>query len=85
MVAWQERFEWMIAIYVLCSVEMWYLFYPFIATLTIRAVTCHHLTVLKIKLMSDGMIVRCLLATFHCVIVVAVDFNYMCPIQQSFV
>ena len=72
----------MMDIYVLCSVEMRYLFYPFIATLTIRAGTCHHLMVSKIKLMSDTMVVRCLLETFCCVIVVVVvvDFNCMCPI-----
>ena len=70
-------------IYGLGSMERQYLFDPFIATLTIRAVTCHHLKVSRIKLMNDVMVVRCLLATFCCVIVVV--FNHMSRIQESFV
>ena len=74
----------MIVTYGLWSVEMRDLYYLFVAALTIRVVTCHHVTFSRINMMSDVMIMRCLLATLRVVIVVVVVVNYMYPMQQGF-
>ena len=57
----------------------------FIRMLTRRVVTCRCVTVFRIHVMSDVMIVRCSLATLCIVIVVVVTFNYMYLTEHGFI